>query len=345
MQELAYALATAVAVLDTVRRSGEVSEADLRRGRRPHLVLRQCRHALRHRDLQDARLHRIVGRAHARALRRHRREVPPFPLRRAGEFARPHRAAAREQRLSHPASRCSPWCCRRTPAPAPCSCRPGTRRSACRGRWISNGRCACSRSWPTRPTCSNTATSSTAAAEIDAQGRGSSRREAKDELATHRRDGRRDRRGRVGYMKSRLVESNTRAARGDRARRADRRRRQQIHRERAVAARRRRPTRSWSSTRTCRGRAGRPARRVARGARRPRRSPPALRISARRQGRPQHHGAVDRRRQGRRDDRRMGRGACATSSANIARRPASRRRARQGADNLDPCARRSSASR
>ncbi len=47
-------------------------------------------------------------------------------------------------------------------APAPCSCRPGTRRSACRGPGTSNGRCACSRSSPTRPTCSNMATFSTA---------------------------------------------------------------------------------------------------------------------------------------------------------------------------------------
>ena len=39
----------------------------------------------------------------ARALRRHRREAPPVPLRRAGQLARPHRAAAREQRLPHPA--------------------------------------------------------------------------------------------------------------------------------------------------------------------------------------------------------------------------------------------------
>ena len=56
-------------------------------------------------------------------------------------------------------------------APVPCNCRPGTRRSACRGPGTSNGRCACSRSSPTRPTCWNTATFSTARAVIERQGR------------------------------------------------------------------------------------------------------------------------------------------------------------------------------
>jgi (2R)-ethylmalonyl-CoA mutase len=39
---------------------------------------------------------------------------------------------------------------------------PGTRRWGCRARGTSNGRSGCSRSWPTRPTCWNTATCSTA---------------------------------------------------------------------------------------------------------------------------------------------------------------------------------------
>ena len=37
----------------------------------------------------------------ARALRRHRPQGPPLPLRRAGQLARPHRGAAREQRAAH----------------------------------------------------------------------------------------------------------------------------------------------------------------------------------------------------------------------------------------------------
>ena len=65
VQELAFALATAVAVLDTVKASGEVSSGKIRRGGRTHLVLRQCRAALHHRNVQDARLRRIVGRDHA----------------------------------------------------------------------------------------------------------------------------------------------------------------------------------------------------------------------------------------------------------------------------------------
>ena len=40
--------------------------------------------------------------------------------------------------------------------------RPGTRRSACRARGTSSGRCASSRCSPTRPTCSSTPTSSRA---------------------------------------------------------------------------------------------------------------------------------------------------------------------------------------
>ena len=67
------------------------------------------------------------------------------------------------------------------PAPAPCSCRPGTRRSACRGRGISNGRCACSRFSPTRPISSSTATSSTGSTEIEHKV-AALKREARQEL-------------------------------------------------------------------------------------------------------------------------------------------------------------------
>jgi (2R)-ethylmalonyl-CoA mutase len=35
----------------------------------------------------------------------------------------------------------------RDAGPGPCSCPRGTRRSACRGRGTSSGRCACSRCW------------------------------------------------------------------------------------------------------------------------------------------------------------------------------------------------------
>ena len=72
VQELAFALATAIAVLDTVKSLGRGDAGKVRRGGRADFVLRQCRAALRHRNLQDARLHRIVGRDHPRALRHHR---------------------------------------------------------------------------------------------------------------------------------------------------------------------------------------------------------------------------------------------------------------------------------
>ena len=82
---------------------GPMRAGGIRRGGRAHLVLRQCRAALRHRNLQDARLHRTVGRDHARALRRDRRQAAAVPLRRAGQFARADRAAAGEQRRPHSA--------------------------------------------------------------------------------------------------------------------------------------------------------------------------------------------------------------------------------------------------
>ena len=80
---------------------GRMRGGGIRRGGRPHLVLRQCGAALRHRSLQDARLHRAVGRDHARALRRHRSQAAAVPLRRAGQFAGADRAAAGEQRQPH----------------------------------------------------------------------------------------------------------------------------------------------------------------------------------------------------------------------------------------------------
>ena len=71
-QELAYALCTAIAVLDAVQASGQVSRGGLRPGRRPDLVLRQRRRPVRRGDVQDARVRAAVGRAHPRAVRRRR---------------------------------------------------------------------------------------------------------------------------------------------------------------------------------------------------------------------------------------------------------------------------------
>ena len=59
----------------------------LRRGRRPHLVLRQRRRPVRRGDVQDAGVRPAVGRAHPRALRRRGPEDAPVPVRRPGQLA------------------------------------------------------------------------------------------------------------------------------------------------------------------------------------------------------------------------------------------------------------------
>ena len=101
VQEIAFALCTAIAVLDAVRDSGQVPPERFGDVVGRHLVLRQRRRAVRRGDVQDARVRRAVGRAHPRALRRRGRQAAPVPLRRAGQLARPHRGAAREQRAAH----------------------------------------------------------------------------------------------------------------------------------------------------------------------------------------------------------------------------------------------------
>ena len=98
-QELAFALATAVAVLDTVKAAGGVSDFGEVVGRISFFV--NASTALHHRNVQDAGVRRIVGQDHARTLRRDRTQAAAVPLRRAGQFARAHRAAAGEQCLPH----------------------------------------------------------------------------------------------------------------------------------------------------------------------------------------------------------------------------------------------------
>ena len=188
----------------------------VRRRRPADLVLRQRRRAVRRGDVQDARLRRAVGRADPRALRRDGPEAAPVPVRRAGELARADRGAAGEQRPADRAGDARASRCPRTPGPAPSSCRPGTRRSACRGRGTSSGRCGSSRCSPSSPTCWSTRTCSTAA-------RSSSRRRCAEIV-----DGARAEIDRVqamggavaavesGYMKSALVASHARAGSGSR---------------------------------------------------------------------------------------------------------------------------------
>ena len=266
VQELAYALATAIAVLDTVKASGEVTPDAFGEvvGRISFFV--NAGPALHHRAVQDARVLRAVGRDHARALRRHRSEAAAVPLRRAGELARADRAAGGKQRLPHPDRDARGDALEERARARRAACRPGTRRSACRARSTSNGRCACSRSSPTRPTCSNTATSSTAPPRSPPRSRRLSARRAKCSRDIEKLGGA-IAAVEMGYMKAQLVESNSQRVGSDRARRADRGRRQQVHRERALAAvdrRRLDPHRAAGS----RGRADRAAQCVARGARR-----------------------------------------------------------------------------
>jgi (2R)-ethylmalonyl-CoA mutase len=52
------------------------------------------------------------------ALRRHRRQGPPLPLRRAGEQPGPHRGPAGEQRAAHRARDAGGHAVARTPGPA-----------------------------------------------------------------------------------------------------------------------------------------------------------------------------------------------------------------------------------
>ena len=100
-QEIAYALATAIDVLDAVRDSGKVPPGPVRRHRGQHLVLRERGHPLHRRGLQGAGLHPDVGPDLCRSLRGGRPQDATVPLRRAGELARAHRGTAGEQRGPH----------------------------------------------------------------------------------------------------------------------------------------------------------------------------------------------------------------------------------------------------
>ncbi len=60
-QELAFALAAAIAVLDEVKARGEVATERFRGRVLAHLVLRERRHALCHRAFEDARVRAALG--------------------------------------------------------------------------------------------------------------------------------------------------------------------------------------------------------------------------------------------------------------------------------------------
>ena len=74
----------------------------VRQDRLAHLLLRQCGHPVRHRNVQDARLYRALGRNPRATLWRDGGHPAAIPLRGSGELAGPDGAAAGEQRLSYP---------------------------------------------------------------------------------------------------------------------------------------------------------------------------------------------------------------------------------------------------
>ena len=102
VQELSYALATAIGVLDMVRASGEIDAegfADVVGGL-SFFVNAGMRFVT---ELAKMRAFVALWDEITRERYRHRRSrQAPVPLRRAGQLARPDRAAAGEQRLSHP---------------------------------------------------------------------------------------------------------------------------------------------------------------------------------------------------------------------------------------------------
>ena len=174
-----------------------------------------------------------VGPHLPRALRRRGPQAAPLPLRGAGQLARPDRAAAREQRAAHRARDARRHAVARAPGPGPCSCRRGTRRSACPGPGTSSGRCACSRSWPSSPTCSSTTTSSRARTVIEAK-TAELAEAATAELADVRGARRRLRGHRRAQAPARAQPGRAGAA--HRVRRAAGGRRQLLHRDGALAA-------------------------------------------------------------------------------------------------------------
>ncbi len=203
---------------------GRGQPGKIQRGGRPHLVLRQCRAALHHRNLQDARLRRSVGRDHARPLRHHRSEAPAVPLRRAGEFARPHRAASREQRRAHLARDAGGDAVeeRTRPRRAIAGLERGARPAAAVGSAMVAAHAADPR---LRDRPARLRRHFRRLQGDDREGRGAQARSERRTQA-HRGDGRRGQSGRERLHEAAARRVEHRAAGSDRARRTDRRRRQ-----------------------------------------------------------------------------------------------------------------------
>ncbi len=102
VQELAFALANAISLLDLLKTRGKFSTDQFERavGRISFFVNAGIRFI---EEMSKMRAFgAVVGLLHRRPVRRHESEVPDVPLRRTGQLAGPDRGAAREQRLAHP---------------------------------------------------------------------------------------------------------------------------------------------------------------------------------------------------------------------------------------------------
>jgi len=160
VQEIAYALATAIACW-TACGVGKVRDDELATvvGRISFFV--NSGGALRRRDVQDARLHADVGPDLRRALRRHRPEAPPLPLRR-----QVNSLGLTEQQPENNVPRIvleTLGVTLSADARRRAIQLPRVERSARPAApWTSSGRCESNRSWPSSRTCSTTATSSPA---------------------------------------------------------------------------------------------------------------------------------------------------------------------------------------
>ena len=100
VQEIAYALSTAMAVLDEVKARGQVADEDFPKVFGRISLLRQRRRPLHRGARQAARDGPALGGDRPQPLRGHRAEVPAPALRRPGQLARPDRVPAREQRAA-----------------------------------------------------------------------------------------------------------------------------------------------------------------------------------------------------------------------------------------------------
>ena len=100
VQEIAYALSTAIAVLDEVKARGQVADAYFPQASSAASPSSSTPASASSRSTRSCARWRALGGARARALRRHRAEVPAHPLRRPGQLPRPDRVPAREQRAA-----------------------------------------------------------------------------------------------------------------------------------------------------------------------------------------------------------------------------------------------------